>query len=123
MRAVWQFVVITTGAVELLGLAVRQEADLINGWHQSCRSFGVKLDVSQIISRVVPDAVWITVVDYNVGSAPLSISAIDAKGEEVEDHPCDITSGNRCDHLKACIDTFCCGGGWLTALDVRTEEV
>lgn len=25
-------------------------------------------------------------------------------------------------HLK-CIDTFCYGGGWLTALDVRTEEV
>jgi serine/threonine protein phosphatase 1 len=25
-------------------------------------------------------------------------------------------------HLK-CIDTYCHGGGWLTALDVRTEEV
>jgi serine/threonine protein phosphatase 1 len=25
-------------------------------------------------------------------------------------------------HVK-CIDTFCCGGGWLTALDVKTEEV
>ncbi len=22
-----------------------------------------------------------------------------------------------------CIDTFCYGGGWLTALDVRNEEV
>lgn len=26
------------------------------------------------------------------------------------------------DHLK-CIDTFCYGGGWLTALEVRTREV
>jgi serine/threonine protein phosphatase 1 len=25
-------------------------------------------------------------------------------------------------HVK-CIDTFCCGGGWLTALDVHTHEV
>jgi serine/threonine protein phosphatase 1 len=25
-------------------------------------------------------------------------------------------------HVK-CIDTFCCGGGWLTALDIQTEEV
>jgi serine/threonine protein phosphatase 1 len=25
-------------------------------------------------------------------------------------------------HLK-CIDTYCCGGGWLTALDVKTGEV
>ena len=25
-------------------------------------------------------------------------------------------------HL-VCIDTYCCGGGWLTALDVDTEEV
>ena len=25
-------------------------------------------------------------------------------------------------HVK-CIDTRCCGGGWLTALDVHTEEV
>jgi serine/threonine protein phosphatase 1 len=25
-------------------------------------------------------------------------------------------------HLK-CIDTYCCGGGWLTALDVRTGQV
>jgi serine/threonine protein phosphatase 1 len=25
-------------------------------------------------------------------------------------------------HLK-CIDTYCCGGGWLTALDVNTEEI
>jgi serine/threonine protein phosphatase 1 len=25
-------------------------------------------------------------------------------------------------HVK-CIDTYCCGGGWLTALDVQTGEV
>ncbi len=25
-------------------------------------------------------------------------------------------------HLK-CIDTYCYGGGWLTALDVRTNEI
>jgi hypothetical protein len=25
-------------------------------------------------------------------------------------------------HVK-CIDTYCYGGGWLTALDVHTEEV
>jgi serine/threonine protein phosphatase 1 len=25
-------------------------------------------------------------------------------------------------HLK-CIDTYCCGGGWLTALDVETSQV
>jgi serine/threonine protein phosphatase 1 len=22
-----------------------------------------------------------------------------------------------------CIDTFCCGGGWLTALEVHTREI
>jgi serine/threonine protein phosphatase 1 len=25
-------------------------------------------------------------------------------------------------HIKV-IDTYCCGGGWLTALEVQTEEV
>jgi len=45
MRAVRQFVVVTSGAVEFLGLTAGLESDLENGGHESYLSLGVNLAV------------------------------------------------------------------------------
>src|ERR1700685_1596316 len=54
-------------------------------------------------------------------------AALDALLEAIRPRPADriVTLGDYIDdlgHVKV-IDMYCYGGGWLTALDVQTEEV
>jgi hypothetical protein len=49
-------------------------------------------------------------------------AALLREGRHRRPHAAEERQGSGLSYLK-CIDTFCHGGGWLTALEVRTRKV